>query len=85
MEVRRMVPDTHDVTASVAALLHGTIETFRGAARNVDFVLLRLSHKPSDGDAPVGVRINTGAMTESGFAPAPGLVGSGVHGESLPL
>ncbi len=84
MEVRRAVPVTHEVTASVAALLHGTINTFRGAARYVDVTHLRSSHKPSDGDAPVGVRINAGAMTESGFVPAPGLVRSGVHGESPP-
>ncbi len=52
------------------------------AAKNVGFNLLRPLRKSSDGDAPVGVRINAGTLNESGFEPAPALVRSGVHGES---
>ena len=52
------------------------------AAKNVGFKLLRRLHTSSDGDAPVGVRINAGTLNESGFTTAPTLVRSGVHGES---
>ena len=52
------------------------------AAKNVGFKLLRRLHTSSDGDAPVGVRINTGTLNESGFTTAPTLGRSGVHGES---
>ncbi len=82
MEVRRTVPVKIDVTESDAVLLHDTIDQFRDAAKNVGFKLFRSLHTSSDGDAPVGVRINTGTVTESGFDPAPVLVRSGVHGES---
>jgi putative transposase len=52
------------------------------AAKNVGFKLLRSLHTSSDGDAPVGVRLNTGALNTSGFVPAPNSVRVGVHGES---
>jgi IS605 OrfB family transposase len=52
------------------------------AAKNVGFKLLRRLHTSSDGDAPVGVRINAGTLNTSGFEPAPALVRVGVHGES---
>ncbi len=52
------------------------------AAKNVGFKLLRRLHTTSDGDAPVGVRINAGTLNENGFTTAPALVRSGVHGES---
>jgi IS605 OrfB family transposase len=55
------------------------------AAKNVGFNLLRSLHKSSDGDAPVGVRMNAGMMTTSGVEPAPSLVRVGVHGESSAL
>ncbi|MDZ7702467.1 MAG: transposase [Halobacteriales archaeon] len=36
------------------------------AAKNIGFKLLRRLHKSSNGDAPVGVRMNAGMMTTSG-------------------
>jgi IS605 OrfB family transposase len=53
------------------------------AAKNVGFKLLRSLHTSSDGDAPVGVRINTGTLNTSEFEPEPDSVRVGVHGESL--
>ncbi|PSQ38239.1 transposase [Halobacteriales archaeon SW_5_70_135] len=55
------------------------------AAKNVGFKILRSLHKSSDGDAPVGVRINTGTLNTSGFTTAPDSVRVGVHGESPAL
>ena len=55
------------------------------ATKNVGFKLLRRLHTSSGGDAPVGVRINTGTLNESGFTTAPALGRSGVHGESPQL
>jgi len=52
------------------------------AAKNIGFKHLRRSHTSSGGDAPVGVRINTGTLTTSGFEPAPSSGRVGVHGES---
>jgi IS605 OrfB family transposase len=52
------------------------------AAKNIGFKLLRSLHMSSDGDAPVGVRINTGTLNTSGFTPAPDLVRVEVHGEN---
>ena len=82
MEVRRTVPVKLEVTASDADLLHETIDRFRETSMDVGFELLRSLHKPSDGDVPVGVRLNTGTVNASGFTPAPALVRAGVHGES---
>ena len=55
------------------------------AAKNIGFKSLRRLHTSSGGDAPVGVRINTGTLTTSGFEPAPDSVRVGVHGESPAL
>lgn len=52
------------------------------AAKNIGMKLLRSLHKSSNGDAPVGVRMNTGMMTTSGFESPPDLVRVGIHGEN---
>lgn len=79
MEFRCTVSITLEVPASDARLL-GPIDTVCGAARTVDFTHLRRWPTSTSGDAPRDVRRNTGTMIESGCAPAPTLVRSGVHG-----
>jgi IS605 OrfB family transposase len=56
------------------------------AAKNIGLKYLRRSHKSSDGDGPVGVRLNTGMLNTSGFTSAPcDSVRVGVHGEGHAL
>lgn len=81
MEGRRMVPIAQDVSVSAAALLFGSINPFRGAPRTADVTYLCQWPTFTDGDAPGAVGAHTGAMTESGVDPAPGLDRSGGHDE----
>ena len=56
------------------------------AAKNIGLKYLRRSHTSSDGDGPVGVRLNTGMLNTSGFTSAPcDSVRVGVHGEGHAL
>ena len=76
-------PDNRSTQASFGCQKCGyEIHADYNAAKNVGFNLLRSLHTSSDGDAPVGVRINTGTLNTSGFTTAPISGRVGVHGES---